>query len=163
VALSVFALACRHHETLASKSEIFYSLAKQTTQATILYPKMSTLIALVLQVVYEIGQPNTSLHALTTLGSALALVSAFHLIRMDEEPLRPATRWMQKPKDWVEEEGRRRVTLMVLCLTRWLAAIQEREFGIPLKCEIKLFLPVSDEVWFRGVRAYFHHSLAVAC
>ena len=151
VNLSVLALASRHHDEFASKAEIFYSLAKQTTQATLLTPTIHSLTALLLQAVYEIGHPNTSLNALSTLGSAIALVSAFRLMRLDEEPWRPSTKWLQKPKDWIEEEQRRRTALMTLSLSRWIAAIQGREFGIHAKSEIKLLLPVSDSDWFSGI------------
>ncbi|KIW31301.1 uncharacterized protein PV07_02959 [Cladophialophora immunda] len=151
VSLSVFALASRHSPSLASKSDIFYSLAKQSTQATFINPDMSTLTALILQAIYEIGMPNSSVHALTTVGSALSLASAFRLLRMEEqeegESSRP-NRWMDRPVDWVEEEGRRRAFLMVLSLSRWMATIQEREMGFPVKREITVMLPISDEVWF---------------
>ncbi|KIX95169.1 uncharacterized protein Z520_09085 [Fonsecaea multimorphosa CBS 102226] len=150
VSLSVFALASRHESSLASKSEIFYSLAKQSTQATFINPDMSTLTALILQAIYEIGMPNSSVHALTTVGSALSLASAFRLLRMEEqdEGESKPNPWMVRPVDWVEEEGRRRAFLMVLSLSRWMATIQDREMGFPVKREINVMLPISDEIWF---------------
>lgn len=114
-------------------------------------PDMSTLVALLLQAVYEIGHPNSSVHALTTVGAALSLASAFRLLHMDEEHAEKPNRWMEKPKDWIEEEGRRRVFLMVLSLSRWMATIQQRELGFPVKKEIMAMLPVSDEEWFAAV------------
>ena len=109
VSLSVFALACRHHPSLVSKSEIFYSLAKQTIQATFISPDISTLTALVLQAIYEIGMPNSSVHALMTVGSALSLASAFQLLRMEEneESESKSNRWLDRPIDWADEESRR--------------------------------------------------------
>ncbi|OAP54543.1 hypothetical protein AYL99_10991 [Fonsecaea erecta] len=150
VSLSVFALAARHHPSLTSKSDIFYSLAKQSAQATFINPDMSTLAALILQAIYEIGMPNSSVHALTTVGSALSLASAFRLLRMEEreDGESKPNRWMDPPVDWVEEEGRRRALLMVLSLSRWMATIQEREMGFPVKREITVMLPISDEAWF---------------
>ncbi|RSL89382.1 hypothetical protein CEP52_014923 [Fusarium oligoseptatum] len=65
-------------------SETLYSLAKQTTSSTLNTPSMNTLIAMSLLAVYEIGQPNAALNALTTLSSALALMGAFQLDRMDQ-------------------------------------------------------------------------------
>ncbi|KAJ9606688.1 hypothetical protein H2200_008696 [Cladophialophora chaetospira] len=150
VSLSVFALASRHNPALATKSDIFYSLAKQTVQATFINPDMSTLTALILQAIYEIGMPNSSVHALTTVGSALSLASAFKLLRMEEQEANDGkpNRWMDRPVDWVDEEGRRRAFLMVLSLSRWMATIQEREMGFPVKREITVMLPISDELWF---------------
>ncbi|ETI22293.1 hypothetical protein G647_06366 [Cladophialophora carrionii CBS 160.54] len=150
VSLSVFALASRHNPSLASKSDIFYSLAKQTTQATFINPDMSTLNALILQAIYEIGMPNSSVHAVTTVGSALSLASAFKLLRMEdqEDGESKPNRWMDRPVDWIDEEGRRRAFLMVLSLSRWMALIQEREMGFPVKRDITVMLPISDEAWF---------------
>lgn len=147
----MYALACRHDDVMASKTEIMYSLAKQATQATLLSPNIETLNALLLQAVYEIGGPNTSLCAVSTLGSALALTAAFRLMRIDEEPFQPSVRWLQETTDWVVQEGRRRTALMALSLSQWLATITEREFGIAAASEVKLALPVSDEVWFAMV------------
>ena len=161
MSLSVFALACRQSPSLASKSDIFYSLAKQTIQATFIDPDMSTLNALILQAIYEIGMPNSSVHALTTVGSCLSLASAFRLLRMEEqeEDESKPFRWMDRPVDWVEEEGRRRAFLMVLSLSRWMATIQEREMGFPVKREITISLPVSDETWFADVSSARSRSL----
>ena len=152
--LSVYALSCRHDDTLRSKAGIFYSLAKQTTQATFINPTMSTLAALLLQAVYEIGHPNTSVHSLTTVGAALSLASAFRLLHMDEEHPEKPNRWMDAPRDWIEEEGRRRTFLMVLSFARWMATIEQRELGFPVMKEIMVVLPVSDEEWFAGVRLH---------
>jgi hypothetical protein len=147
----MFALSARHDTNMKAKSETLYLLAKQTTQATLLNPDMSTLIALLLLTVYEIGHPNTSLHAWTTLGSALSVVSAFHLLRMDDDQPHRSNRWLPEAKDWVEEEGRRRAALMAISLARWSSAIQGRDLGVVLASDIDLRLPVSDEIWFAAV------------
>jgi Fungal specific transcription factor domain len=160
VVLSVFALACRHSTNFNTKAELLYSLAKQTTQATFMNPDMSSLVALLLQAVYEIGRPNTSVHSVTTVGAALALASSFRLLWMDEEHGDKQNHWLEKSKDWVEEEGRRRAFLMVLSISRWSATIQQRELGFPVKNEISVLLPVSDEIWFAGVR--FQSSLLLS-
>lgn len=152
VALSIFALACRHDTNFSAKADIFYNLAKQTTQATFMNPDMSTLVALLLQAVFEIGRPNTSVHSVTTVGAALALASSFRLLRMDDEHADKRNQWLERPKNWIEEEGRRRVLLMVLSISRWSSTIQQRELGFPVKKEISVFLPVSDQVWFSAVR-----------
>ncbi|KAH8819245.1 fungal-specific transcription factor domain-containing protein [Xylogone sp. PMI_703] len=150
VLLSVFALACRHNTDFSRKAEIFYGLAKQATQATYMNPDISTLVALLLQAVYEIGHPNTSVHCVTTIGAALALASSFRLLRMDEEHADKRNQWIERPKNWIEEEGRRRAFLMVLSISRWGSTVQQRELGFPVKKEISVYLPISDQVWFAG-------------
>ncbi|RSL67354.1 hypothetical protein CEP53_003009 [Fusarium sp. AF-6] len=128
-------------------SETLYSLAKQTTSSTLNTPSMNTLIAMTLLAVYEIGQPNAALNALTTLSSALALMGAFQLDRMDQPNFSFTCLWLSKPKNWVVEEGRRRVAWMIVCLARWAAAITGRDFGITTRLDIEMLLPVSGKVW----------------
>lgn len=154
VVLSVFAISARHVDRYSTKAEIFYSLAKQTTQATLMRPDMSTLKALILQTIYEIGHPNTSVHSLTSLGSAIALSSAFQLIHIDDDYVKRPNRWIPQPKDWIEEEERRRVILMILCLARWSSTAEDKELGFPVQREISIFLPVRDEIWYSGVRLF---------
>ena len=69
----------------------------------------------------------------------------------EQEDESKPNQWMDRPVDWVDEEGRRRAFLMVLSLSRWMSAIQEREMGFPVKREITVMLPISDEAWFADV------------
>jgi len=147
----MFALSSRHSDSLKTKSETLYILAKQTTQATLLNPDMSTLMATLFLAVYEIGLPNTSLHASTTIGSALSLVNAFCLLTIDDSRGYRPNRWAAAPLDWIEEESRRRTALMTISFARWLATIQGRDMGLLLSDRVGLKLPVSDEVWLAAV------------
>ena len=104
--------------------------------------------------VYEIGHPNTSLHAWTTIGSALSLVSSFRLLSIDDCQGYQPNQWASAPRDWVEEEGRRRTALMTISLARWFAAIQGRDIGVLISDAVDLKLPVSDDVWFAAVGNY---------
>lgn len=156
----MYALACRHDENLTGHADVMYGLAKQATQATLLFPNLETIHSLLLQVVYEIGHPNTALTAVNTLGSAIALTNAFLLMKIDEEPFRPSVRWLQKPTSWVVEEGRRRTALMTFALDQWLSTITERTSGMPSVTYIKLLLPVRDDVWFAMVCKTVHYVIS---
>ncbi|KAJ2981628.1 hypothetical protein NQ176_g1910 [Zarea fungicola] len=147
VKLAMFALASRQDTAFAHVSDTLYGLAKQTTTSTLLSPNMDTLIAMIMLAIYEIGQPSAALNASTTLGSALALVSAFQLVHLDDKQSPSSCQWLSKPKNWIVEEGRRRVVLMVLSLSRWVSTITGREFGLPTRTAVKLSLPVSNAVW----------------
>ncbi|RSL53219.1 hypothetical protein CEP54_010505 [Fusarium duplospermum] len=140
-------------------SETLYSLAKQTTSSTLNTPSMNTLIAMTLLAVYEIGQPYAALNALTTLSSALALMGAFQLDRMDQPDFSFTCLWLSKPKNWVVEEGRRRVAWMIICLARWAAALTGQNFGISTRLDIQMLLPVSNKAWNAADNARPHTGL----
>ena len=158
VLFSIYALASRHMEHTRPKAHGCYQRAKQLTQQNLSSPNMDTLVSLLLQFVYEIGFSNQSATAMTTAGSALFLSVSFRLAQMDAvgvhsenmRTLKRQNRWIDAPADWVESEGRRRVFLMAFSAAKWLATIRSVEFGIPLK-NVRVRLPVSDEVWFAEV------------
>ena len=147
----MFALACRHDEALSAHAEVLYGLAKQSTQATLLCPSIETAQSLLMQVIYEIGYPNTALTAVSTLGAAITLVNAFRLMNIDTDTFRQPVQWVQKPANWVVEESYRRTALMTFALDQWLTTITERASGMAPISEVKLVLPVSDEIWFAMV------------
>ncbi|CAH0057778.1 unnamed protein product [Clonostachys solani] len=112
---------------------------------------MNTVIAMALLAVYEIGQPSTAANVMTTLSSALALIGAFQLTRMDDPNFSTSAQWLSKPKNWVVEEGRRRVVWMIISLARWVAVVSARAPQALRRSDIQLLLPVSNNAWVSAV------------